>query len=93
MKIFTVYDAKAETYLQPFFSQNEATAQRAFQAAATDEDHDFSKFAEDYTLFEIGAWNDEGGEIKTLEAKKPLANAIQYREAPSLTHLRAGEAK
>lgn len=78
MKIFTVYDVKAEAYLQPYFSSTTATAQRAFQAAANNVDHDFNRFAEDYTLFEIGEWIEHEGTIQMLEAKKPLGNALAY---------------
>lgn len=78
MKIFTVFDIKANCYLQPFFSQTEGTAIRAFQQAANDQEHDFHKFAEDYTLFELGEWHERSGQINMLPAIKPLGNAIQY---------------
>lgn len=91
MKIFTVYDAKAEAYLQPFFSSTDGTAMRAFQAAATDAEHDFGKFAEDYTLFEIGQWDETEGSITMLDAKKPLANAIQFRTTSPVAYLQPGK--
>ena len=63
MRIFAIYDSKAEAYLQPFFSPTKATAIRSFTQAANDEKTDFYRFAEDYTLFEIGEWDPVGGEI------------------------------
>lgn len=74
--IFSVYDAKAEAYLQPFYSQNGGTAVRAMIQAAMDPEHNFNKFAPDFTLFEIGSFNDSTGELKNLEAKKSYGNAL-----------------
>lgn len=74
--IFSVYDSKAEAYLQPFYSQNAGTAIRAMIQAAMDPEHNFHKFASDYTLFEIGAFNDSTGELVNLEAKKSYGNAL-----------------
>lgn len=83
-KIFTVYDAKAEAYLQPFFARNEGVAQRMFHQASLDEEHDFCRHAEDYTLFEMGVWNEDEGTIKMYEAMRPLGNALQFKRPVSL---------
>lgn len=80
MKIFTVFDVKAERYIQPFFSPTEGTAMREFRMAANDEDHSFCKYAEDYTLFLMGEWDDENGVIDMLVAMKPLGNALQFMQ-------------
>ncbi len=77
-KIFTVYDSKAEAYITPYFSPTTATAIRAFTAAAQQEGHDFHKWAGDYTLFEIGTWDDQTAEIIRLKADINLGTAITY---------------
>lgn len=82
VKIFTVYDVKAEAYLQPFFTPTSGTAIRSFAEAANSTDHDFNKYAEDYTLFEIGEWDENAGTIMMLPAMKPLGNALTYIQAP-----------
>jgi len=78
MKIFTIYDSKAEAYLQPFFSPNKATATRQFQQAAQDETTEFHRHAGDYTLFQIGEWDEQAGAIKPDEAKMNLGLALDY---------------
>ncbi len=78
MKVFTVYDVKAEAYLQPYFSVTTATAVRAFTAAANNVDHDFHRFSEDYTLFEIGTWDEFSGDFIQFKAKIPLGTALQH---------------
>ena len=77
-KVFTVYDSKAEAYMQPFFSPTTGLAIRSFSEVANNKDHAFSKYPEDYTLFEIGEFNDIDGSIKMLDAKKSIGIALDY---------------
>lgn len=78
--IFTVFDSKAEAFLQPYFSPTEGTAIRAFASAANDKDHQFSRYAADYTLFQIGSWDDLDGTITMYPAKLPLGTALEHIE-------------
>jgi len=59
--LFTVFDSKAEGYLQPFFAVTEAVALRMFMTAVEDPQHDFHRFAEDYTMFRIGEFDQAEG--------------------------------
>lgn len=81
MKIFTIYDSKAEAYLQPFFSPTKATATRDFQQAAQDEKSAFHTHAADYTLMQIGAWNEQTGTLSVDETKSNLGTALDYMTA------------
>lgn len=78
MKVYTVYDQSAEAYLQPFFAPTKGLALRSFVAAANKSDHDFNRHAADYTLFEIGEWDDSKAEMKTYDVKNNLGCAIEY---------------
>lgn len=78
-KIFAVYDEKAAAYLPPFFAHQTAMAERSFTAAAMQEGHNFNTWAHDYTLFELGTWDDDGAGFNLYEAKKPLGTAAEYR--------------
>lgn len=77
-KIFTVHDSKADAYLTPFYCPTTAVAIRSFTAAAQDSAHDFHRYAADYTLFELGYWNEQGGTISLLESKINLGVAIDF---------------
>lgn len=79
MKIYSVYDSKAECYLTPFFAPTAGVALRMFTQAAQDENHEFHKHAEDYTLFEIGEFDQDSAAILPLQAIKSLGNAIEYK--------------
>lgn len=76
VSIFSIYDSKAEAYLQPFFAPTVGIALRRFQAAAQDVTTDFHKFAGDYTLFQIGMFDDHNGEVIN-EVNANLGNAIE----------------
>lgn len=75
--VFSVYDSKAESYLQPFFSQNCGTAIRSMSEATQDVNHNFHKYAADYTLFQIGKFDDQSGDLVSLSAKKSLGTALE----------------
>lgn len=64
IKAFSVFDSKAESYIQPFFFPATGQAIRAFETAAQDENHEFYKHAADYTLFEIGTFNQGTGHLE-----------------------------
>lgn len=61
-KIYTIRDAKAEAYLKPFFERNNGTAVRAIEAAIQ-QDKNFNAYAEDYSLYLIGEYDDTTGRI------------------------------
>lgn len=76
MKIFTVYDSKAEAFLQPFFLPAAGAAIRACENALKQSDHPFSLSPGDYTLFEIGSWDATDGVYIPHDAHVNLGNLI-----------------
>jgi hypothetical protein len=79
MKVFSIYDSKAEAYLPPFMFQQTGEAIRAFTDAVNDEKSNFCKHAEDYTLFQISEWNEQDGCYMQEQSKKSLGNALEYK--------------
>jgi len=79
--IFAVYDSKAKVFAIPFFLPSEAVAVRAFAAAANDLDTQLGKFPEDFTLFQVGSYNDENGQIFGLEPFKNLGLGAQFKRS------------
>jgi len=63
LAIFSVWDSKAAAYIQPFFASNNNVAIRMFETACRDQSHDFHRHAEDYTLFRIGSFDQEKGDL------------------------------
>ncbi len=85
-KIFTIYDDKAEFYLQPFFFKTAGQATRAFQESCNEPGHQFYKHPEDFTLFELGTYDDETAVFEIGATAHGLGKALEYikSQAPSL---------
>jgi len=81
--MFTVYDSKAELYMPPFYNQSTGQAVRAFDDTCNQKDHPFWKHPEDYTLFEIGSYDDNTCTIKTIN-KQSLGTALEYKHLAQL---------
>lgn len=79
-KVFTVYDAKTEAYLPPFYSISVGQAERSFSDACNDSSHEFHKHAEDFTLFQIGEFDDAKGHFTMLKAPYSLGTAIAFKK-------------
>ena len=50
-----------------------------FGAAAADEKHDFSKYAEDYTLFELGEFDEATGQFSLHNTPVSLGKASELK--------------
>jgi hypothetical protein len=77
-KVFSVYDHKAELFSQPFISPKTGSAVRGFSTGANDPSHDFSKFPDDFELFEIGDWDDGEGQFIQYEIKQSQGRASKF---------------
>ena len=64
LKCFVVFDSKANLYQGPYFSRSSAEMIRNFSyVAAMDTSSVFHKYGADYTLFEVGQFDDATGVI------------------------------
>jgi hypothetical protein len=79
--IFTIYDVKAEAFLQPFFMPTKGQAVRAIKDLLFNPDHSFSRYPEDYTLFYMGEYSDTNGAFTTLSAPEPILKLIEAKSS------------
>jgi len=84
--IFCVHDAKASAHLPPFFLPTAGMAVRAISDCVNDPSHAFGQHPEDYTLFQLGSFDDQTGMI-TSDTKFSLGNCIEFRLAQDLSQL------
>lgn len=80
LKMFTVYDQGVEAYMQPFCCKSKGEAIRSFTETANDPNSQLYKYAPDFTLMEIGEWDDQTGLVKTHTAKITLGTALEFKE-------------
>ena len=81
--IFTVYDSAANRYLDPFNAPTIEFAIREFRTAVNKEGHQFCQYPDDYTLFHIGEFNAETGQLQPSELRS-LGVAITFKEQLNL---------
>lgn len=77
-KMFTVYDCQSEAYLKPFYAHATGEAKRQFADACNDKTHPFGQHPSDYTLYEIGSFDEHSGNVSMLDAKVSLGEGITY---------------
>lgn len=70
--IFSVYDVASESFQRPFTAVKKGEAMRSFIDICQDEKHPLGQHPEDYTLFEIGSFNDASGEVKDIVNEKVI---------------------
>lgn len=63
MNMYTIRDAKAEAYMQPFFAPTLGVAMRYLTTAMANLDHEFRVNSGDYALYEIGVFDEETGRV------------------------------
>lgn len=78
LRCYSVYDAAAKAYLEPFYTKTDQLAQRSFASAAMDPSHSFARHSADYTLFYIGEFDDDDGSFQS-SIPLPLGNALTYK--------------
>lgn len=76
--MFSIYDSKAEAYMQPFFAVEAGVAKREFGNLVADSSHPIGQHPEDYTLFVLANWNMGTGTVTPENAPLAIANGLDY---------------
>lgn len=80
-KVFALYDSAVEAYNTPMFLRSRGEAIRSLQAAVNEAGNNINRWADQYTLFEIGTYDDSKGVIEMYSAAQSLGTALQYKDA------------
>ena len=91
MKVFMygIYDSAIGAYKQPFFMQQDGAAMRGFTDLCMNAETDLAKHPKDFTLFRLGIFDDQTGEISgetpvSLATAQEIVHASQQIEPGSL---------
>jgi len=79
MKAFAIYDSKTEFYSMPIFCRSFGEAVRIVSQAATNPQSTVSISPGDFTLFEIGEWDDQKGLYTMYDHKINLGCLIELK--------------
>jgi len=77
-KIFSIYDSKAENFNLPVYLQSSGLAIRTFSDSVLDPESPFAKHPADYTLFELGTYDDPTSTFDIFPTPKSLHVAIEF---------------
>jgi hypothetical protein len=80
LKVFSIFDSKAQCFAAPFFLPVVGAALRAFGDLADDPRSTVNKHPEDYSLFVIGEFDDSVG-VLTECRHENLGNAASFISA------------
>lgn len=78
LKMFAIFDSKAEAYIPPFFCPAVGQATRSFSDAVNSNSHQFGKHPYDFTLFLLGEFDDHTGIVDWVPPKS-LGNGVEFR--------------
>lgn len=89
-RIISVRDEKAGVYMKPHFGLHMGAILREWEQVVNAPDSIFSKFPEDFTLFELGTFDDETGNILAHTPPRQLSTAREVQKiSPQQASLRA----
>lgn len=78
LKMFAVYDDKAKAHLTPFFLPETAQAVREFSNCINMENHAWARNPEDYSLWELGQFENTHATLETYAKPEPLGIGIGF---------------
>lgn len=84
LQVFSVFDSKARAFFPPFYAGTLEMAARAFADCADLPDHAFGRNPEDYTLYHLGAFNDDSAVFTLLPQAVNLGLAVMFKKGEVL---------
>ena len=79
--MYALFDSKAKAWLPPFLGRSDEDAKLSFAVLCQDAEHPVGRHPADYTMFRVGDWDTEKGELLPLEVRENLGNGIYFARA------------
>ena len=78
MSVFAIYDSGISTWTPPLFVRNKGEIMRWFMDSVNDPQSRLAKYPADYTLFELGTWDDDKCSFNLLKTPDRIGTALEY---------------
>lgn len=88
-KVYAIHDSKIEAFMQPFVMHTAGEALRGFAELANDPQTNISKHPTDFTLFELGEYDEKSGALIPHATPMALGLAVQYKKGDNVTALKS----
>lgn len=72
LHVCAIYDARTASYSVPVYVRTPGVAERFYINQVGDPQTDIHKYAQDFSLFELGTFDDETGFYEPLQAPRPM---------------------
>lgn len=79
--MFSIYDVKVDAYADPFLARSSEEAKRMVIMAAKGGDNNLSTWPGDFTLFEVGSWDQDHGQPLPLQTPHNHGTVLQILAA------------
>ena len=80
--IFSIYDSAIATWRPPVYARNKGEILRMFIDSVNNPQTDYGKHPSDYTLFEIGTFDDDKCYFNLHKAPVKLGTALEFLKTP-----------
>ena len=67
MKMFRIYDIKADAYELPKFAPTTGVALRGIEAEMSQEGHRYARWPKDFILYEVGETCEQSGKVSGMD--------------------------
>lgn len=81
LKMYAVLDVKSNLFNSPHFLTSDGVAIRSFSTACEDKNTDLNRYPADFSLYVVGEFNIETGNVIPIQPKQ-LCNAAEFVKAP-----------
>lgn len=80
LRVYSIRDAKTETFSNPFYNHTHGEAERNFKTAINDDKTKLGQYPEDFDLYYLGKYDDNEGKFDMLESPEHLVKAVQLKD-------------
>lgn len=87
IKVFSLYDSKAEAFIKPFMLLQEGVAVRELTDAVNQADTNVGQHPEDYILYHIADFDNATGEYINHNPHKLLTNCLSLKTKPKTVNI------
>jgi len=77
VKVFSIFDAAAAVYRQPFYASADGEAMRVFYDLSISADHEIGRHPEDFSLWRVAKYDDNKGTFIVDDEKECLVQAME----------------
>lgn len=85
IQMYAVKDTKSQLFTMPHFQQSDGVAIRSFSTACEDPKTDLNKYPSDFSLYHVGSFHVETGELTPVSPRQ-ICNAAEFVESNHATN-------